>query len=64
MDDVYEIISQQPGIRGTIVIGGYSLLDGVVTPNAGAAWVVLDHWDDRTSDETQIQAIVDDNGLL
>ena len=59
MNDVYEIISQQPGIRGTIIIGGYSLLDGVVTPNAGAAWVVLDHWDDRTSDETQIQAIVD-----
>ena len=59
MDDVYEIISQQTGIRGTIVIGGYSLLDGVVTPNAGAAWVVLDHWDDRKSDETQIQAIVD-----
>ena len=41
------------------MIGGYSLLDGVVTPNAGAVWVVLDHWDDRSSDETQIQAIVD-----
>lgn len=58
MDQVYEIISTQPGVRGTIVIGGFSLLDGVVTPNAGACWVVLDHWDDRESDETQIQSIV------
>ena len=45
-------------VRGTIVIGGYTLLDGVVTPNAGACWVVLNHWDERTSPETQIQAIV------
>jgi HAE1 family hydrophobic/amphiphilic exporter-1 len=58
MDEIYEVIAEQPGIRGTIVIGGYSLLDGVVTPNAGACWVVLDHWDDRDSPETQIQAIV------
>jgi HAE1 family hydrophobic/amphiphilic exporter-1 len=59
MDDIFEILEEQPGVRGIIVIGGYSLLDGVVTPNAGAAWVVLDHWDDRKSRETQIQAIVD-----
>jgi HAE1 family hydrophobic/amphiphilic exporter-1 len=58
MDQVYEILKGQPGIRGNIVIGGYSLLDAVITPNAGAAWVVLDHWDDRASPETQIQAIV------
>jgi len=59
MDRAYEIIAEQPGIRGSIVIGGYSLLDGVVTPNAGAVWVVLDHWDERSSPETQIQAIID-----
>jgi HAE1 family hydrophobic/amphiphilic exporter-1 len=59
MENVYEILAEQPGIRGNIVIGGYSLLDGVVTPNGGAVWVVLDHWDDRTSPETQVQAIVD-----
>jgi HAE1 family hydrophobic/amphiphilic exporter-1 len=59
MDEVSAIVGQQTGIRGTIVIGGYSLLDGVVTPNAGAAWVVLEHWDDRESPETQVQAIVD-----
>jgi HAE1 family hydrophobic/amphiphilic exporter-1 len=59
MDEISAILEGQPGSRGSIVIGGYSLLDGVVTPNAGAVWVVLDHWDDRQSEETQIQAIVD-----
>ena len=58
MDEVTEILAEQPGIRGSIVIGGYSLLDGVVSSNAGAAWVVLDHWDDRSSSEMQIGALV------
>ena len=58
MDEVTAILDEQPGVRGSIIIGGYSLLDGVVTPNAGAVWVVLDHWDDRASEETQIQTIV------
>jgi HAE1 family hydrophobic/amphiphilic exporter-1 len=59
MDQVSEILATQEGIRGNIVIGGYSLLDGVVTPNAGAVWIVLKHWDERETPETQIQAIVD-----
>jgi len=59
MEQVYEVVAEQPGVRGSIVIGGYSLLDGVVTPNSGAVWVVLDHWDERSSPETQIQAVVD-----
>jgi len=58
MDRVSEILSDTPGVKGSIVIGGYSLLDSVVAPNAGAAWVVLDHWDDRTTPDTQIQALV------
>jgi HAE1 family hydrophobic/amphiphilic exporter-1 len=59
MTQVYDVVAEQPGVRGSIVIGGYSLLDGVVTPNAGAVWIVLKHWDERSSPETQIQAIVD-----
>jgi len=58
LEQVYEVIARQPGVRGTILISGYSLLDGVVSANAGAAWVVLDHWDDRSSPETRIGAIV------
>jgi HAE1 family hydrophobic/amphiphilic exporter-1 len=59
MDQVAEIIAEAPAIRGVIVIGGYSLLDSTVSANAGAAWVVLDHWNERSTPETQIQAVVD-----
>jgi HAE1 family hydrophobic/amphiphilic exporter-1 len=58
MEDVSEILEDTEGIRGVIVVGGFSLLDSVVSPNAGAAWVVLEHWDERSTPETQIQAIV------
>ncbi len=59
LDEVAAILDDTPGIRGVITIGGYSLLDTVVSPNAGAFWVVLNHWDERSTPETQIQAIVD-----
>jgi HAE1 family hydrophobic/amphiphilic exporter-1 len=58
MDQVAAILADTPGIRGAVVVGGFSLLDGVVAPNAGVSWVVLDHWDDRSSPELQIQAVV------
>jgi len=59
LDEIAVILEDTPGIRGVIMIGGYSLLDTVVSSNAGAFWIVLDHWDDRTTPETQIQTIVD-----
>ena len=59
LDEISEILDGTPGIRGIILVGGYSLLDRVVAPNAGNVWVVLDHWDDRSTPETQIQAVVD-----
>ncbi len=59
MDEVASILRDTPGIRGSVVVGGFSLLDAVVAPNAGVSWVVLDHWDDRKTPELQIQAVVD-----
>jgi HAE1 family hydrophobic/amphiphilic exporter-1 len=59
IDEVSAILDKTEGIRGVIAVGGYSLLDTVVAPNAGAFWVVLEHWDERSTPETQIQAIVD-----
>jgi len=58
LDDVSAIVADTPGIRGSIVISGFSVLDSVVAPNAGAIWVVLDHWDERSTPETQIDVIV------
>jgi HAE1 family hydrophobic/amphiphilic exporter-1 len=59
VDEISAILDETEGIRGVIAVGGYSLLDTVVSPNAGAFWVVLKHWDERSTPETQIQAIVD-----
>jgi len=59
LDEVTAILDDTPGIRGVITVGGYSLLDSVVSSNAGALWVVLNHWDERSTPETQIQTIVD-----
>jgi HAE1 family hydrophobic/amphiphilic exporter-1 len=59
IDEISAILDETEGIRGVIAVGGYSLLDTVVAPNAGAFWVVLEHWDERTTPETEIQAIVD-----
>jgi HAE1 family hydrophobic/amphiphilic exporter-1 len=59
IDEISAILDGTEGIRGVIAVGGYSLLDSVVSPNAGAFWVVLKHWDERSTPETQIQAIVD-----
>ena len=48
LDEVSAILDETEGIRGVIAVGGYSLLDTVVSPNAGAFWVVLNHWDERS----------------
>ena len=47
-----------PGVAGVVVVGGYSMLDGVASSNAGMAIVTLDPWDDRSSKELQIEAII------
>ena len=59
LDQVAEILEGEDSIRGAIYIGGYNVIDTVVSPNAGAVWVVLKHWDDRPGKEDQIQAVVD-----
>ena len=59
MDEVTAVLEDTAGIRGAVIVGGFSLLDSVVAPNAGVAWVVLDHWDDRDAPELRIQAVVD-----
>jgi len=59
MDQIEEIVAEEDALRGAIYIGGYNIIDTVVSPNAGAVWAVLKHWDDRPDPEDQIQAVVD-----
>jgi len=58
LDRVGKMVLETPGVRGTVTVSGFSILDTVVAPNAGAVWVVLDPWDDRTTPDTRIDAIV------
>jgi len=47
MDDAYARVKELPGVEDIIVVGGYTLLDGVQGPNYGMAIVCLAPWDER-----------------
>ena len=47
MDQAFEVVKDLPGVQNVIVVGGYSLLDGVQGPNYGMAIVSLVPWDER-----------------
>jgi HAE1 family hydrophobic/amphiphilic exporter-1 len=58
MDHVNKICKDTPGVSDIVTIGGYSMLDSLNINNIGSSFVTLDSWDDRKSDELQLDAIV------
>ncbi len=58
LDKVQEILDNTPGVQNTIAINGYNVLDGLVSPNAGAFFVVLKSWDKRTAADQQVDMLV------
>ncbi len=50
-------IRQIPGVANTVLINGFSLLNGTIT-NGGAIFVNLDNWDDRQEDDLSADAIL------
>ena len=58
LDDVNTILDETPGVQSTIMLGGYSMLEGAAISNLGSAIVVLDHWDERKSAETSLGGII------
>ncbi|MHC4970517.1 MAG: efflux RND transporter permease subunit, partial [Planctomycetota bacterium] len=58
VDDINEILDTTPGVADTIAIGGYSILDSVVTTNAATAFVTLDPWGERKEPEVQVGGIL------
>ncbi len=58
MQQVEKIISNTPGVSNSIEIDGYNLVDGIQDPSSGVFFVVLDPYDERKSDETQLKAIM------
>ena len=58
MSRVSEALLDLPGVWATIEVPGYNAVDGIEQPNAGIAWVVLQPWSQRTTPETQVNAII------
>jgi len=61
MKEINAIIDETPALHEYITIGGYSVLDGAVTGSAGFNVVTFKNWDERTTPETSMEALV--NGL-
>ncbi|WP_045213412.1 efflux RND transporter permease subunit [Desulfonatronovibrio magnus] len=51
-------LDDAPGVRGYISLGGFNLLGGGISSNAGTLFVVLDSWDERTTPDLSLDAIL------
>ncbi len=58
--EVEKILSDNPGVANVISVGGYSLLQGTVVPNGAFVIAVLKPWDERTTPELNLRAIMRD----
>lgn len=56
--EVDAILAEMPAVEATIRISGYSALDSLVTPNAGAIFVVLRPWEERQEPSLHAAALV------
>ena len=57
LDGMTQTLMQAPGVVDVITIGGYSMLDGLQSSNAGAAIVVMSDWSERTTPELHALAV-------
>ncbi|GAB5495999.1 MAG: multidrug efflux RND transporter permease subunit [Phycisphaerales bacterium] len=53
-----EVADSIPGIKGTLGISGYSIIDGSGGSNKGSLFITFDHWDERADKELAQSAIV------
>ncbi|MHC4130888.1 MAG: multidrug efflux RND transporter permease subunit [Planctomycetota bacterium] len=51
MNKINNILKDIPGVKDYITIGGYSLIDSLITSNSGVTFVTFQPWDERTSSE-------------
>ena len=58
VDKVDAILADMPGVKNNLAILGYSFIDDAANANAASHIVVLDHWDERQTPQTQQAAIV------
>jgi len=58
MDKTTAMLQQTPGVAKFVVIGGYSLLDGVAATNSGMAIVTMDNWSERPGKDLHIATVM------
>jgi len=56
--EVEEIIAGIEGVKDVIAIDGYNVITGSLDGSAGAMFVTLDHWDDRTAPGMDVESII------
>jgi len=57
MDEVNALLGQTAGVEGVVLIGGYTILDGVQGPNYGFCIAFLDPWSERGAERTAVNVI-------
>jgi hydrophobe/amphiphile efflux-1 (HAE1) family protein len=55
---VNDIALATPGVRATVAIAGYNIVDAIQQPNVGIVFVVLHPWDERTTTATSALGIL------
>ncbi|UUX51191.1 multidrug efflux RND transporter permease subunit [Nisaea acidiphila] len=58
MEQIQTILDDTPGVANSISVGGYSLLQGAVIPNAALFIVVLEPWDERKTPDVTLNGIM------
>lgn len=58
LTEVEQILIDNPGVADVISVGGYSMLQGSVVPNGAFVIAVLKPWDERTTPELGLRAIL------
>jgi multidrug efflux pump len=58
LGEVETILENTPGVANVIAVGGYSILQGTVVPNAAFIIAVLEPWDERGTPELGLRAIM------
>ena len=58
VDQIEEILRETPGVTDVLSVGGYSLLGNAFQSNAAMGIAILAPWGERTTPETQFDAIL------
>lgn len=58
LDEASKKISSVGGVESVLAVGGFSIIDGASSPNAGMIFVVFKDWSERTEPEQHQSAII------